>query len=69
MGDQLREPCIRAYVVLRSWALDARGQTASEYMGILLIVAVIVAAVVKSGIAGTIGHRIGELVDQIGGSS
>ena len=69
MGDQLREPCIRAYVVLRSRALDARGQTASEYMGILLVVAVIIAAVVKSGIAGSIGDRIGELVDHIGGSS
>jgi len=52
-------------VVLHS----ARGQTASEYMGILLVVAVIIAAVVKSGIAGSIGDRIGDLVDAIGGSS
>ena len=65
MGDLLREPCIRAFVALQS----ARGQTASEYMGILLVVAVIIAAVVKSGIAGSIGHRIGDLVDAIGGSS
>jgi hypothetical protein len=64
MGD----PFLRAYVALRVRALDAGGQTASEYMGILLIVAVIIAAIVKSGVAGTISDRIGQLVDQIGGS-
>ena len=64
MGD----PFLRAYVALRVRALDERGQTASEYMGILLIVAVIIAAIVKSGVAATISDRIGELVDQIGGN-
>ena len=64
----MADPFLRAYVALQARALEERGQTASEYMGILLVVAVIIAAVVKSGVAGTIGDRIGELVDQIGGS-
>jgi pilus assembly protein Flp/PilA len=64
MGD----PFLRAFVALQTRVLDERGQTASEYMGILLVVAVIIAAVVKSGVAGSISDRIGELVDQIGGS-
>jgi Flp pilus assembly pilin Flp len=59
MGDAL----IRAY--LR--AQDARGQTASEYMGILLIVAVIVVGLYKSGIVDGIGDRISDIVNAIGG--
>lgn len=59
MGQAL----IRAYVR----ALDPRGQTASEYMGILLIVAVIVAGAYKSGIVDGIADRISGIVDAIGG--
>ena len=42
------------------------GQTAAEYLGIVLLVAVIIAAVVGSGIAGDIADRITELVEKIG---
>jgi Flp pilus assembly pilin Flp len=48
-------------------ALDVRGQTASEYMGILLIVAVIVAGAYKSGIVDGIADRISDIVNAIGG--
>jgi Flp pilus assembly pilin Flp len=50
-------------------AVDARGQTASEYMGILLIVAVIVAGAYKSGIVDGIAHRVSDIVNAIGGQS
>jgi len=58
MGEAL----IRAYVR----AQNARGQTASEYMGILLIVAVILAGAFKSGIVDGIGDRLNDLVKAIG---
>jgi len=47
-------------------AQDARGQTASEYMGILLIVAVIMAGAYKSGIVEGVAERVGDLVHAIG---
>ena len=50
-------------------AVDARGQTASEYMGILLIVAVIVAGAYKSGIVDGIAHRVSDIVNAIGGGN
>jgi Flp pilus assembly pilin Flp len=46
---------------------DARGQTASEYMGILLIVAVIIVGAYKSGIVDGIADRISDIVNAIGG--
>ena len=54
---------IRVYVRVQ----DARGQTASEYMGILLVVAVVVAGALKSGIVDGIGDRISDIVHAIGG--
>ena len=48
-------------------AVDTRGQTASEYMGILLIVAVIVAGAFKSGIVSGIADRVSDVVNAIGG--
>jgi Flp pilus assembly pilin Flp len=59
MGQAL----IRVYVR----AQDARGQTASEYMGILLIVAVIIAGAYKSGIVDGVADRLSDIVNAIGG--
>jgi Flp pilus assembly pilin Flp len=59
MGEAL----IRVYVR----ASSARGQTASEYMGILLIIAVIVAGAYKSGIVHGISDRLSDIVNAIGG--
>jgi Flp pilus assembly pilin Flp len=52
--------------VLRRLRDEQRGQTAAEYLGIILLVAVIIAAVVGSGIAGDIRDRIGVLIENIG---
>src|SRR4051794_32270519 len=43
------------------------GQTASEYMGVLFVVAALVAAGVASGIAPKVGQRTKELICQIAG--
>jgi Flp pilus assembly pilin Flp len=43
------------------------GQTASEYMGVLLVVAAIVAAITASPLAGQIANRTKELICKIGG--
>lgn len=42
------------------------GQTAAEYMGIILIVAVIIAAIFALGLGDLIADRIKVLVDKIG---
>lgn len=51
---------------LRERAAEERGQTAAEYLGIILLVAVIIAAVVGTGVAGDIADRIQKLVENIG---
>lgn len=70
--DTFHELCGRADAALRTVAKrirelpeEARGQTAAEYMGILLIVSLIIAAVVKTDIAKTISERVGAIVDAI----
>ena len=71
--DTFRDQCIELYVGMLS-AVDSlahrsrenRGQTAAEYMGVLLVVSVIIAAVAKTGIGGAIKERLGELVGLIG---
>ncbi|MFC9427506.1 MULTISPECIES: hypothetical protein [unclassified Streptomyces] len=42
-----------------------RGQTAFEYLGIILVVVAIIGGIVASGIGGEIQGRIEELVDEI----
>ena len=44
-----------------------RGQTASEYMGILLLVAVIIGALVQTGVAGKIANGATDMVHAIAG--
>ncbi len=46
---------------------DQRGQTASEYLGILLLVAVLVAALGQLGLGGRIGGAIEEKICEIAG--
>jgi Flp pilus assembly pilin Flp len=67
-----RELGIRAWVALGSAlhelgerAREQRGQTAAEYMGILLIVAVIIGAIFSSGLGGKISNLIGTMIDHI----
>ncbi|GGV80060.1 hypothetical protein OG842_14550 [Streptomyces sp. NBC_00376] len=42
-----------------------RGQTAFEYLGIILVVVAIIGAIAASGIGGSISGKISKLVDQI----
>ena len=49
-------------------AKEQRGQTAAEYMGILLIVSLIIAALITAGVAGDIASQVDELIAKIGGA-
>lgn len=44
---------------------DERGQTAAEYMGIIVIVAIIIAAIATSGIGTTLASNITTKIGQI----
>lgn len=46
---------------------DERGQTAAEYLGVVLLVAVIIAAVVTSGVGETIKRELQDIVEAIVG--
>ena len=48
---------------------DERGQTASEYMGMLLLVAVIIGALIASGLPGAIAGAAGDMVAKIKGGN
>ncbi|MCB5170074.1 hypothetical protein LG634_35380 [Streptomyces bambusae] len=49
----------------RRYAATDRGQTAFEYLGIILVVVAIVGAIAASGIGGAISSRISSLVGSI----
>jgi Flp pilus assembly pilin Flp len=55
----------RASAALAQRAKDPTGQTAAEYMGVLLLVALIIVAVVGTGVAGKISGAVSGAVDQI----
>jgi Flp pilus assembly pilin Flp len=70
--DSFRDHCIEAYVGVQSFvkglverARNADGQTAAEYMGVLLVVSVIIAGVATTGIGDDIVKKMSHLVDQI----
>jgi Flp pilus assembly pilin Flp len=70
--DTYRNACIDAWFGVLAYAeslgeraKENKGQTAAEYMGILLIVSLVIAAVVKTDIAKTISERVGAIVDAI----
>ncbi|WP_406421735.1 hypothetical protein [Streptomyces sp. NBC_00842] len=49
----------------KRYAAKDRGQTAFEYLGIILVVVAIIGAIVATGIGGAISTRIRNLVDSI----
>ncbi|MFD3413936.1 Flp family type IVb pilin [Streptomyces cyaneofuscatus] len=51
--------------IQKRYAAKDRGQTAFEYLGIILVVVAIIGAIVATGIGGDISDRITKLVDQI----
>jgi hypothetical protein len=70
--DSFRSQCIEAFVGLQSYmkglaerARQTDGQTAAEYMGVLLVVSVIIAGVATTGIGHQIVGKMSHLVDQI----
>ena len=65
-----RELCIQMHgagVALRNRIEDQRGQTAAEYMGILLVVAVIIGALIAADVDGKIADAANKMVDKISG--
>jgi len=71
--DTFHELCGRADAALRTVAKrirelpeEARGQTAAEYMGILLIVSLIIAALFASSIGTDIVNAAKNLIGDIG---
>jgi hypothetical protein len=71
--DSFREQCIEVYFGLETLvhrmverSREERGQTAAEYMGVLLVVGVIIALVAKSSLASDIKDRLVSLVGSIG---
>jgi Flp pilus assembly pilin Flp len=72
LQDSYRELCIQVHghaarvgAELRRRTRDENGQTAAEYMGILLIVAVIIGALFASGIGDQIVTKAKEQIDKI----
>jgi Flp pilus assembly pilin Flp len=72
--ESFRDQCIEAYVGFESFVLgqaqrvrDNRGQTAAEYMGVLLVVSVIIAAVAQTKVGDQIVGKLKDLVDAIAG--
>jgi Flp pilus assembly pilin Flp len=72
LEESYRELCIRVQAFatgLRHRGAEERGQTAAEYMGILLVVAVIIAALIAADIDGKIATAAGEMIDKIKGGN
>jgi Flp pilus assembly pilin Flp len=72
--ESFRDHCIEAYVGVESFvtglaerARENRGQTAAEYMGVLLVVSVIIAAVANTKVGDQIVDKIKDIVDKIAG--
>jgi len=52
---------------LRVRLYDARGQTSAEYLGVLLVVATIIVALLLTGPGQEIGDKLTEIVRDISG--
>jgi hypothetical protein len=71
--DAVRDACIATFVTLMTAGKglaervkdETRGQTAAEYMGVLLLIAAIIAAVVGSGIGDDIAGFLHDKVKKI----
>jgi hypothetical protein len=55
------------WVAIRVRSLDTRGQTAAEYLGLLLVVAAIVAALLWTGPGQAISDKLTDVVRDIAG--
>jgi len=50
---------------IRTRLTDDRGQTAAEYMGIIVVVAVILAAIAATGLGESISGYISDAIDNV----
>ncbi len=50
---------------IRTRLADDHGQTAAEYMGIIVVVAIILAAITASGIGEQISGYVGNAIDDV----
>jgi hypothetical protein len=57
------------WVAVRGRLASARGQTAAEYLGLLLLIAAIVAALLWTGPGDAISDKLSEIVRDIAGES
>ena len=67
-----RELCIQAHgagAFVRRRLADQSGQTAAEYMGILLVVAVIIGALIAANVDGNIADAANQMVEKIKGGN
>jgi len=72
MQNAYRELCIQMHgagLALRNRVEDQRGQTAAEYMGILLVVAVIIGALIAADVDGKIATAANSMIDKIAGGN
>ena len=70
LQDAYRELCIHARGAAagaRARLSEQHGQTAAEYMGILLVVAVIIGALIAANVDGNIADAANEMVKKIAG--
>jgi hypothetical protein len=66
--DTYRDRCIELWGVVHTLAeraRDPKGQTAAEYMGVLLLVSTIIAAIFVSKPGEAIAGKIGEMITKI----
>ena len=72
LQNAYREFCIQALGAghaVRNRVRDQSGQTAAEYMGILLVVAVIIGALIAADVDGKIADAAKTMVDKIAGGN
>jgi hypothetical protein len=72
LQDAYREFCIQVHgagLRVRNRLSEQHGQTAAEYMGILLVVAVIIGALIAADVDGKIAKAAGDMVDKIAGGN
>lgn len=62
-------PHATIFRILDRWLTDERGQTAAEYLGLLLVVSMIIAAIVSSGLDAQISEAIKRQVCSVAGGA
>jgi hypothetical protein len=64
---RVRRHILELWVRVRCWMAASTAQTGAEYLGLLLVVAAIIAALVATGPGPAIGDKLTDLVRDISG--